>query len=468
MKIGDTDRTAALKRFLLTLSVLPALVSPALAQLVPNEISVVARACAGNKGQLIDQTAIAEALLIEDGRVPFRFLLSAEADGYTGTVSSEKSFQSEMYSIFSEIRSAANADSGDGIHPLDADERMADAIRAIEVLLNDKSKVQFDGINPGGLFLSSNQTQKVKCLDGKAVKPFLEVLEQASPPKIIAIREKPEELWLGGKEGRKAGSFKVGLNRTKTIQDDGTKKRELNVSIDGTVGLRITKPDSSNGHTFAFGKYNLNRDRVVPKPQLAAGKTEADSDTDVLEVGLVSKIQADLPKLAMDLFIQSSAIFDFANNSERIKVKGILQPGFVSDFGICNFGSLKPLTISNGLRTRCSVQLEAEGAGITKRGKSKFQTFDTFFALGGTATFEAFLPTSDGNDDGVLASAKYRFLPVVHGPFDNIERLELELKHRFWSEVGFGIDIGASFIKGTNELSFDEEDILTLGAGVIF
>jgi len=208
--------------------------------------------------------------------------------------------------------------------------------------------------------------------------------------------------------------------------------------------------------------------RTKPAPQLAPGASQSDGDTDTLETGLLVATQLTRNEDKFKLFLdaQASAIWDFANDARRLRLKANLRPVPVGTLGLCGIGRYEPLVPVIGLKTICRFQFEVDAAKVLKKGTTELGNYDSFLAAGGRAEFQAFLPTADGM--GLLAGVTYRYLPVLHGPDDDIERFEASLKHRFWTKRNVGIDVGFSFTKGTNELSFEKEDVLTFGLGVIY
>ena len=44
----------------------------------------------------------------------------------------------------------------------------------------------------------------------------------------------------------------------------------------------------------------------------------------------------------------------------------------------------------------------------------------------------------------------------------------MSVKFRFWTETTAGVDIGFAYSKGRNELSYEKEDVLSIGLGLIY
>ena len=234
--------------------------------------------------------------------------------------------------------------------------------------------------------------------------------------------------------------------------------------------MRLTPGSSRDFHTYLFATYNLDRDRTRPRPTLAPGATEGDGDTNALALGLDAHVGGCLGGcsrgLPMDLTLQAGPVFDFAHDASRLQFRALLYPRPDLDLGICRVSSFS----AGPLRGRCEAGLDVQMAHVLKRGTTELGNYDTFIAAGVRLGARFFLPTRAGEDadTGFLASVNYRFLPVIEGPGDNIERLECKLAHRFWTGGNAGIDVGFSYTRGTNELSFEEEDKMTFGFGLVY
>lgn len=436
--------------------------SQASAQVQPQGAAVLTRACMGKGGQMIGETDLAEAMLIEAQISPSDFIRSVPVPPSIevptlGQLGPE---------LIRRIR-LVNDWSPTGRSPREV--LMLDAVQAgipnLEQQLNSPSPgLTVDrGNRPSvALFTGSAPTWRLTC---KEQDPPRQVTADPPAPPRFAIRETPEELWLTDSDERaEAGAFSVGLERTRTTLDNGTRKTTTDFTIDGTAGVRLTSDTSRNLDVFLFGTYNLERSRVRPRPTLGPGESEGDGDTNVLALGFDAHFGGFLGGFPLDANLQTSMLFDFANDASRFRLRAVLTPRRIADIGLCGINYF----IGDRFRSRCVVSGEIESAWVTRRGTTELGAYDTFLAIGGRAGIEFFLPKSPGNKNGFLASLTYRLLPVIHGPSDDIERFEASLSHRFWTSSDVGIDVGFTYIRGTNALSFVNEDKLTFGVGIIY
>ncbi|HEY5710654.1 MAG TPA: hypothetical protein VIT38_02065 [Allosphingosinicella sp.] len=440
--------------------------SPAEAQVAPMPAAVLDRACNGKGEGEITRTDIARAMLVEAG-IP-------AAEIITGRTLQVSDVGHSLDEILAGILEAAPVAQVRGILAEDVPGPRRTALRfgvhALEDRLNDQSErvtVVRPGNQPISLFADGQPAWRITC---KAPDPADNPADPPSPPARFAIRETPEELWLTGRARRKAGAFALGFERSRSVLENGTRETNTSFNIDGTVGLRVTPDTSRDFHAYLFATYNLQQDRTRPPPTLAAGESESDDDTNALALGIDGQYAGCLGGCAhglpLELNLQMATIFDFANDASRLRLRAILTPRPVIDLGLCRVS-----VFSRGpLRSRCEFSAEIQGARVLRRGTTELGNYDSYLALGGRAGIEFFLPTLPSEDaaTGFFASLNYRFLPVVHGPPEDIERLEIKIGHRFWTAGNVGIDVGFTYTKGTNELSFEEEDVLGFGLGLIF
>jgi hypothetical protein len=276
----------------------------------------------------------------------------------------------------------------------------------------------------------------------------------------FAIRQKPEELAAGGETRTKAGAFALGLSRSWKEDATGAETATTTLTVDGTVGLRLT-PAVSAQTVYAFAQYNLKRVRTDPPAPLAPGERRDAKDTNVLAAGVLLDIFSEVDGTAFWAVI----VRDFADRSTRIRFNATVDPGFSADLGLCRLGSQK-IFGGSGLGARCLVRADVEGGLWTDRGLTAAKAYDDYVAAGGFAAYELYL--ANGPKAELLATASYRYLPMLVGDLDDIARLELSLKQRFWTETGLGFDVGANYVDGTNSLSLTDERTLSVGFGVIF
>lgn len=466
--MSGRDRTAGLTSLIALAASLAAVpLEPANAADTPAPGSIIDRACASRQGQVIDRVRLGEALIIEAGGFPSE--LVTDLTGGNPPLSHGEAVIRRLGEIQDYERTH------DAPHPMDPERLLLSAMSLVQAeLQNSRSEegapLRLAG-NPSGpswLFLPATAGFTLTCKTGDPDPDYVSATEKSSPPPAFAIRSTPEELSLRGKAGRKAGAFTLGFERSRTKLDDGTSKTDTSFSINGTVGARLSSATSQRTTSYLYGRYELQRARTRPAPALAVGASEGDGDTNVLEVGglLDTELLGNRSEFKLFLNAQLAGLFDFANDASRAKFRAILTPAYDHPLGICGFGSYKSLGKSGKLMARCGLQFEAESARVLRQGRTQLGTFDSYFALGGRATYELFMPT-DG-ESGLIGTATYRLLPILHGPNGEIERFEASLKHRFWTSAKVGIDVGFSYTKGTNELSFEEEDVLKFGLGIIY
>lgn len=419
--------------------------------------AVFARACMGKGGDKIDRADIAEALLIEAGISPSDFISEVAETVGSPAVTNDALLVTGVRAVRANPNDRRFSDINSGMNDID------------DVLNNGPSGIIVE--NPGGqritVFTDAPPSWQITC---KVADPDEPITRLPTAPPRFAIRETPEELWLGGQEARSAGALSLGFERSRTELDDGTRKTETSFSVAGTAGLRLTRPGSPFGHIYLFANYDLQRDRTRPAPVLGAGESQGDGDTNALAIGFDGALRFPLGGNAAETYIglnlQTSAVFDFANDASRLRFRAIVTPHPRWDLGLCRLGSFS----AGPLRARCEFSAEVQIAHVTRRGTTELGNYDTFLAAGGRAGIDFFLPTQgeDSPDTGFLGSVRYRFLHVLHGAPDDIERLEIKLAHRFWTAGNVGIDVGFTYTRGTNELSFENENKLTFGLGLIY
>jgi hypothetical protein len=434
---------------------------------LPGEL--IARACTGNAGNVIGQVRLAEAILIEAGKSPSEFVVAAPAVIPEG-MSLTEVYQQAMVARLGKIAAGEEPEPPEEAFLLQSTVETLEAA-LLRVKPGQDAPLTIEGERPQGapfLFQAEKPDWTLRCKKADPGATFVQSFEDFDPPPGFAIRSTPEELSLTGKERRGAGALALGFDRTRSKLDDGTTKTETNVTISGTAGVRLSGEQSQSTSAYAYARYELKQGRTKPAPQLDPGASQSDGDTDTLETGLLlaTQLTRNEDKFKLFLDLQGSAIWDFANEARRLRLKANLRPVPVGSLGLCGIGRYEALIPAIGLKTKCRLQFEVEGAKILRQGTTELGTYDTFLAAGGRVEFQAFLPTAEGM--GFLAGATYRYLPVLHGPDDDVERFEASVKHRFWTKRSVGIDVGFSYTKGTNELSFEKEDVLTFGLGIIY
>ncbi|WCM27518.1 hypothetical protein NDN01_00860 [Sphingomonas sp. QA11] len=437
----------------------------------PSASTVFDRACAGHAGGKIGQVDLAKAVLTETGKSPTDWAVERPApEGPDLSLTLAETY-ARMVRRLGAIQAGTEAEPAGDAYILQATmDRLEGQIRRARP--GDGSSLTLEGGVPAArpfLFQPAFSGAVFACKADQSGTTFISGWEDFTAPAAISLRATPEELGMLGDERRDAGAVSLAFDRTRSTLDDGSRKTDTNLAISGTLGIRLTSPTSARSISYLYGRYDLSHARTHPAPALAPGASQSDGDTDALETGILLHTQLTGETSDFKLFLdtQAGAIFDFANDASRVKLSGLLRPVAPgTGIGLCDFERATMLIPQIGLKTRCRVQLEIQAAEVTKRGTTKLGSFDTFLAAGARGEFEAFLPMSDKTE--LLGNVKYRYLPVLHGAPDKIERLEAQIKQRFWTSYNVGIDVGFTYANGTNELSFEHENKLTFGLGIIY
>lgn len=319
------------------------------------------------------------------------------------------------------------------------------------------------GNNP---FDGNSSSWTLQCPEGDppigAPAVFVKALDR---PKF-AIRKAPEDLGLSGDAAKEAGSFALGVERGWSTDENGVHSRDTTVKIDGTVGYQLfgkSEPYSS----YAYLRYNLEKARTRPAAPLAPGATAEDDDTNVLQLGMTFDFFADPERFPVPLWVTGDAgyIWNFVDDSERLRFRAAMDPGITGDAKFCQFGSGK--LISKGkLALRCIVRIETDIGHWVKEGRLPNASYDDHLALGGDANFSAFYAT--GAKSKVIVSASGRYLPVLVGKQADIWRYDLSLSHRHFFDFGAALDVGFTYQHGLNVLTLEKERKLTFGVGILY
>lgn len=426
--------------------------------------TVLSRACDGRPGQPVSAVQLAQAILSETNTSYTAFVANLQLPG---TFPANTTFAEAQRTIAAAQEAALVRRLREiASDPDQSNVYLAETVANLEQALHQPREVEIAGGPGQRVVLFGDNHPALTC---KPAPPPPSLRDPPSPPPRFAIRATPEELWLSGRAARKAGALSLGFQRTRSILEDGTRKTDTEFTIGGTMGVRLTRDTSRVGHVYLFANYELERARTRPRPTLNPGESESDGDTNALAIGLDGILQPFVGRhTVLDINLQGAAVFDFANDASRLRFRALLTPRTDLDLGICYLGSFSDNP--TGLRGRCSVSGEVQYAHVLRRGTTELGDYDSFLAAGVQGSIEFFLPTQGGDaaSTGFLASASYRFLPVIHGAPDDIERLELKLAHRFWTASNVGIDVGFTYTRGTNELSFEDENKLTFGLGLIY
>ncbi|GEM_PF-5304843 len=462
-------------------------IDPAQARDVADPDVVIARACIDRVGKTIDQGILGEALLIESGKRPAEWAWQGAEARRTARISQivdqlrlpnseaatrpDQAFRAlELEGIVDRLGRIVIGEAIEA--PEDASLLSAGIQRLEGRLIRKASDDDSFTITPKPaqrrfLFREASPAWTLTCKAPKKPEPgFIETAEKVKAPYAWAIRAKPEELALTGKDRKTAGAATITADRTNTLLDDGSVKKVSNFKIDATLGYRIT-PETLADTVYLYDRYTLSRSRTRPMPKLDPGAKESDGDTDAFEAGFLTSTEL-TSNTAEDikLFLNAKAatVYDFAKDGARLKGGMLFRPTLDQDIWICGLESYGAKL--GWLKTRCRVQIDLETSRILRRGRIDKGDYDNFVALGVRPSFEAFVPT--GGETALLGSVNYRFLPLLSGEPKHIERLDLSVKFRFWTPSTAGVDIGFTYSKGNNEVSYVKEDILSVGLGIIY
>jgi hypothetical protein len=430
---------------------------------------VIVRACSGNAGRPISRVRLAEAIVIQAGKAPSEFVGGVPEAVPTGT-SIADAYGQALVERLGKIGAGAEPETADNAYLLQS------TVETLEAALlrqkpGQKGPLTIEGERPTEapfLFQSPQPGWTLRCAEEDEGRTFVADYEDFDRLPSFALRSRPEELSLTGTQRRSAGALALAYDRTRSTLDDGSRKTETNLAVSGTAGVRLSGRDAQKGSAFGYARYELKQGRTRPAPALAPGASQSDGDTHALETGFLVSAQLTRNEDDFKIFLdaQASDVWDFANDARRLRLKTTVRLVPIGTLGICGLGRFQPLIPQIGLKTKCQFQLEVEGAGVLKRGTTKLGSYDSFLAAGGRADFQAFLPTADGM--GFVGELSYRYLPVIHGPPADIKRLEASLKHRFWTARDIGVDVGFNYTRGTNELSFEKENVFSFGLGIIY
>ena len=334
----------------------------------------------------------------------------------------------------------------------------ADAVKGQENWL-------FDAKSPAKLVCNKGQGLMT------AEQKLAEEVNGRNAPKF-GLTKDIASLGLAGGERLAAKSATIGFTNTVVRQDDGTNKRTQAVTIDATLGVRLTK-DGFQAPLFAFASYTLNRSRARPAAALLAGQFSDDGDINVLETGLTLQNYA-LSGSGPTLSVAGSYIVDFVSDAQRLRLRSTLTPGFKGiDLQVCGLGYLKALPWLGNARARCFVNGEGDFGHVLKAPRQIVNATTPldilrgdFLSLGFSAGIETAPPL--WQQEGFVASVGYRYLWTVSGTAPDIDRLEASLKYRWWLNGGAALDFGGSWKHGDEPKSYQVEDLVELTFGILF
>lgn len=409
------------------------------------------RACRATGAQIenLSQQRIAEALVAENGLLPSDF----------GTTSAS------LPEMLRTIRLPSTTIEGT------ARQRLLASITLTEARIRERNieAITVTGAVPDGigyLFADSPRTFTLACVKSTVPASIDTSLVSTLKKRRVAVRKKPEEFALEGKSRKEAGSLALGVERVWTEADDGSEEKTTTLKVDGAIGVLLTD-FASDFSLYGFAQYSLDKARKIPAPVLAPGKRRDEDDTNVLAIGTaIDAYAAGARSGSYWLTSQISYVLDFVDDSERFRISGQFEPGWNISLPFCNLGSARFFDEKATIGARCLIRLDSEVGLWTRDGIDPEETYEDFVAFGPRAGYEIFI--ANGDQQELLGSIAYRYLPVLAGERDDFERFDASLKQRFWTVIGLGFDIGVNYVSGDNSLSLEDEKKLTFNFGLIY
>lgn len=286
------------------------------------------------------------------------------------------------------------------------------------------------------------------------------------------LRGDVDALAATGDDRKSASAAGFGFDRVRTFLEDGARKETRTYSINAVLGA-VLIDEPLTGLT-AYSGYELGKERARPAPTLTPPARQSDNDTEILKFGLVGNKLLPLGsssnryRQSFDVALDASYLFDLSKKSER--VRGRISAGFYSGdpwLGFCKIGGYTDF--GNGLWTRCEVDLIGTFNVLTDHGTITPSVKDHFAHLGGRAGGKVFF----GNplDNAAFATGEFMYLRRIDGDtatFPHIKRHKFSLGYRWWRNEDFAFEAKGEIIDGINPDSFEDENSLSLGFGIIF
>ena len=445
-------------------------VAPATAQDAADIRPVIATACAAKAEDDQLRMRLAEALLSRAGVLPADILMDPSLS--VAAAQSEVSNGRARADAFGKAAIIAVQRGAVGGATEDLINRMRERLEQYtgadsKYPTPDRRLVVVNPPDGSNWLFDSARVLKMKCVDEEGSESAIAQMEKPEPRPLLSLREKVEELSLTGDAAKTAGAANIGLKRVRTEEDDGTHKTVTSLSVAGTLGLRLTSNNAS-APMYAYGSYALSRDRAKPRPDPT--KNQSEGDINALEAGL--SVNDLLLRRAADISLvgtfQGAFVDDFHHHARRLQFRVAITPGFAANLrplcDIGGFSNAKSATLH--FRTRCILTFEAEGGHVLHAGTADFKNRGEYLSVGGHVGYQIAAPI--GDDAAILGGISYRYLPTLAGKAPDIRRWDASFKYRVWLNSGQGIDLGLTWAKGTEPVSYEDEDNLELGFGLIW
>ena len=282
---------------------------------------------------------------------------------------------------------------------------------------------------------------------------------------LFRLRQNLDALSATDAARLKAGAAQIGYLRERNTLANGSIRTDSTLTFEGALGLALRdRPDSA---LLLYGAYERRRLRSNPPPQLPPGQSQADKDTDVLELGFTGHQLVSMPGVSVMLTGSGSYISNYVNDSRRLRLRVSAAPFLFWPNGICYFGGFAP-PVDLGfarLSGRCTASLIAQVNHITDRGSTTPGANDEFVLAGGRIGYDI----ATGTDSGVIAGVTYEYQHRFEGQVPSIHRFTAQIKYRHWfSDRRFAMEFGFNYTDGVNPQSFADEHRTQVGMGLIF
>ncbi len=298
----------------------------------------------------------------------------------------------------------------------------------------------------------------------------------ATPPSkanpSLRLRGTVAALSAVGEDRLGAAAATIGYTRTRTFQDDGSRTQATDLAVNAVLGAIF---DVGAGNALMlYGGYELKRNRVVPPPTLVPPATQRDGDTDIVTLG--AGIGRYLPlggkdnryAVSLNLRFDGAYKFDLVKDSERAEgqftASLYTQP---RSLGICGFGGFTDF--GNGFWSRCDLVGMVRYGKFTKRGLLPASAKDEFAHAGGKASIALY--AGDPGDNAAFLSAEYLYMPRIDGDpaaVPNVRRHKINMGYRWWKNSAYALEVKGELTDGINPDSFADENVVTVGFGIIF
>lgn len=286
------------------------------------------------------------------------------------------------------------------------------------------------------------------------------------------LRGDVDALAATGSDRKSATAATFGYDRVRTFLEDGSRKQTTTYAINAVFGAVLAE-EALFGLT-AYAGYELGEERSRPAPTLTPPATQGDNDTEILKFGLVGNKLIPIGRgsnryrQSFDVALDASYLVDLTNNSER--VRGRISAELYSGnpwLGFCKIGGYTDF--GNGFWTRCEVDMIGTFDVLTDHGTIAPSVQDHFAHMGGRAAGKLFF----GNplENAAFATGEFTYLRRIDGDsaaFPHIKRHKFSLGYRWWQNDAFAFEAKGELIDGINPDSFEDENSLSLGFGIIF